>query len=41
MSSKYTGDSNVNVVADEPSSEILTSAGFFVTIENGIVTWPG
>ena len=39
--SKKTGDSNVNVVALEPSVEVFTSAGFFVTVEKGITVWPG
>tara|TARA_Y100000356_G_scaffold15301_1_gene10909 strand:- start:412 stop:519 length:108 start_codon:yes stop_codon:yes gene_type:complete len=32
----YTGDSNVNVVAVEPSDDKLTELGFNVTTENGI-----
>ena len=40
-SSRYTGDSKVNVVPTEPSSDMFTFSGFFVTIEKGNVVLPG
>ena len=37
----YTGESKVNVVAAEPSSDRLTASGFIVLTEKGKTVWPG
>ena len=36
-----TGESKVNVVAAEPSSDRLTASGFSVLTEKGKTVWPG
>ena len=41
FSSTYTGESKVNVVATDPSEEVLTAEGLCVTVENGNTVWPG
>ena len=37
----YTGDSNVNVVGVEASTDVTTSVAFLITLENGTIVCVG